>query len=118
MCHTQELGSHIQGQGHNQRSEVKYFLCDYLKLAEGQGHTEKQNKMTTYVLCKTGSLSVFKVTARDQGHYKGPLGSFVTYCNISCIIVILQGDIRFVYLLELPRQGDSNKYTKHMIHEG
>ena len=39
--------------------------------------------MTSYVLCKTGSLAVFKVTARDQGHYKGPSGAFVTYCNIS-----------------------------------
>ena len=26
-----------------------------------------------------GFLAVFKVTARDQGHYKGPLGAFVTY---------------------------------------
>ena len=32
-----------------------------------------------------GSLAVFKVTARDQGHHKGPLGAFVTYCNISCL---------------------------------
>ena len=32
-----------------------------------------------------GSLAVFKVTARDQGHYKGPSGAFVTYCNISCL---------------------------------
>ena len=40
--------------------------------------------MTTYVLCKTGCLAVFKVTARDQGHYTGPAGAFVTYCNISC----------------------------------
>ena len=31
-----------------------------------------------------GSLAVVKVTARDQDHYKGPLGAFVTYCNISC----------------------------------
>ena len=31
-----------------------------------------------------GSLAVFKVTASDQGHYKGPSGAFVTYCNISC----------------------------------
>ena len=31
-----------------------------------------------------GSLAVFKVTARDQGHFKGPSGAFVTYCNISC----------------------------------
>ena len=34
-----------------------------------------------------GSLAVFKVTARDQGHYKGPLGAFVTYCNISCFFI-------------------------------
>ena len=37
---------------------------------------------------------MFKVTARDQGHYKGPSGAFVTYCNISCYIwcaVIGQG---------------------------
>ena len=34
MCRAQELGSHIQGQGHNQGSEVKSFLCDFLKLAE------------------------------------------------------------------------------------
>ena len=32
------------------------------------------------------SLAVFKVTARDQGQYKGPLGAFVTYCNISCLL--------------------------------
>ena len=40
----QDLGSHIQGQGHNQGSEVKYFLCEYLKLAEAHcvklAHTE------------------------------------------------------------------------------
>ena len=34
----------------------------------------------------SGSLAVFKVTARDQGHYKVPSGAFVTYCNISCFI--------------------------------
>ena len=34
----------------------------------------------------SGSLAVFKVTARDQGHFKGPSGAFVTYCNISCFI--------------------------------
>ena len=32
----------------------------------------------------SGSWAVSKVTARDQGHYKGPSGAFVTYCNISC----------------------------------
>ena len=34
----------------------------------------------------SGSLAVFKVRARDLGHYKGPSGAFVTYCNISCLI--------------------------------
>ena len=38
-----------------------------------------------------GSLAVFKVTARDQGHYKGPSGAFVTYCNISCFFIDFQG---------------------------
>ena len=33
-CYTLGLGYHIQDQGHNQRSEVKSCLCDYLKLAE------------------------------------------------------------------------------------
>ena len=37
----------------------------------------------------SGSLAVFKVTARDQGHYKGPLGAFVTYCNIFCLLFSL-----------------------------
>ena len=37
----------------------------------------------------SGSLAVFKVTARDQGHYKGPWGAFVTYCNISCLFLFL-----------------------------
>ena len=35
----------------------------------------------------SGSLAVFKVTARDQGHFKGPSGAFVTFCNISCSIL-------------------------------
>ena len=30
---------------------------------------------------------MFKVTARDQGRYKGPSGAFVTYCNISCFLI-------------------------------
>ena len=29
----------------------------------------------------SGFLAVFKVTARDQGHYKGPSGAFITYCT-------------------------------------
>ena len=36
-----------------------------------------------------GSLAVFKVTARDQGHYKGHSGAFVTYGNITCLASLL-----------------------------
>ena len=32
---------------------------------------------------RLSSLAVFKIIARDHGHYKGPSGAFVTYCNIS-----------------------------------
>ena len=31
------------------------------------------------------SLAAFKVTARNQGQYKGPSGAYVTHCNISLI---------------------------------
>ena len=31
--------------------------------------------------------------------------------------VIFQENICFVYLLESPQQGDSNKHTKHMSHK-
>ena len=34
----------------------------------------------------SGSMAVFKVTARDQGHYKGPSGAFA-YCNVSCYVM-------------------------------
>ena len=37
----------------------------------------------------SGSLAMFKVTARDQGHYKGPSGAYVTCCNISCLSILL-----------------------------
>ena len=70
--------------------------------------------MTSYVLCKTGSLAVFKVTARDQGHYKGPSGAFVTYCNISCFVFFfdfLQHEGMLYFLI----RGDSNEYTEHTI---
>ena len=84
----QELGFLIQGQGHNQGSEVKYFLCDYLKLAEAHcikwSHRKVRQNDNLCPVQDSGSLAVFKVRARDQGHYKGPSGAFVTYCNISC----------------------------------
>ena len=39
---------------------------------------------------------MFKVTARDQGHYKGHSGAFVTYCNISCSAYSFMGGGRVV----------------------
>ena len=36
----------------------------------------------------SGSMAVFKATARDQGQYKGLSGAFVTYCNISCFLFV------------------------------
>ena len=46
---------------------------------------------------------------------------FCTKISGSCIFsmishVILQENTHFVYLLESPRRGDSNNYTKHMIY--
>ena len=73
VCLAQKLGYYAQGQGHN------HVRC--------QIELKIRSEMTSYVLCKTGSLAEFKVTARDQGHYKGPSGAFVTYCNISCYIL-------------------------------
>ena len=34
MCWVQELGSHVQGQEHNQGSEVKSSLCNNFKPTE------------------------------------------------------------------------------------
>ena len=53
----------------------------------GSHRKVKQND-TLHPVQDSGSLAVFKVTARDQGHYKGPSGAFVTY--ISCFTFIFQ----------------------------
>ena len=58
-----------------------------LCLRPGSHRKVKQNDNLCLVQ-DSGSLAVFKVTARDQGHYKGPLGVFVTYCNISCFFFL------------------------------
>ena len=63
------------------------MIC--LCLRSGSHRKVKQNDN----LCPVqdpGSLAVFKVTARDQGHYKGPSGAFVTYSNISFYLSIYQ----------------------------
>ena len=41
----------------------------------------------------SGFLAVFKVTARDQDHYKGPSGALVTYCNISCSYLFSENQV-------------------------
>ena len=67
---------------------MSYVLCP----SAGAHRKVKQNNN----LCPvqgSGSLAVFKVTARDQGHYKGPSGAFVTYCNISCL------ELEFQYIV-------------------
>ena len=48
-----------------------------------------------------GSLAVFKVTARDQGHYKGHSGAFDTYCNISCSFKNSRKDLDPSYRMDL-----------------
>ena len=68
MYHTQELGSHIQGQGHNQGSEVKYFLCDYLKLAEA--HCVKLKKNVNHNKKECHTLYLCSQT-QGQGHNLG-----------------------------------------------
>ena len=71
--------------------------------------------MTSYVLCKTGSLAVFKVTARDQGHYKGPSGAFVTYCNISCFYLgFISGETQL--RLKIPRNQDIGSLSNVEVH--
>ena len=95
-CVTHDLGSYAQGQGSDQRS--KSCLSNNSKTTEAN-LTKLHRKIEHYDMVfhaqelgsyaqGQGSLAVFKVTARDQGHYKGPSGAFVTYCNISCFTVL------------------------------
>ena len=105
-CVTHDLGSYAQGQGRDQRS--KSCLSNNSKTTEAN-LTKLHRKIEHYDMVfhaqelgsyaqGQGSLAVFKVTARDQGHYKGPSGAFVTYCNISCFILVLLVIIYFFTL--------------------
>ena len=60
----------------------------------------------------SGSLAVFKVTARDQGQYKGPSGAFVTYCNISCFFFVILN----VKQLSIPKLVDDKTRTPQVGH--
>ena len=64
------------------------FLCP----RSGSHRKVKQNDNLCPVQ-DSGSLAEFKVTARDQGHYKGPSGAFVTFCNISCLIYFIAWNV-------------------------
>ena len=93
MCHTHDLGSYTQGQGRDQvrgqnrvSAITQKLEANLTKLHRKIEHYDKvfhAQELGSYAQGQ-GSLAVFKVTARDQGHYKGPSGAFVTYCNISC----------------------------------
>ena len=95
MCHTHDLGSYAQGQGHDQRSKSclsnnsKTTEANLMKLHRKIEHYDMvfhAQELGSYAQGQ-GSLAVFKVTAKDQGHYKGPSGAIVTYCNISCFFM-------------------------------
>ena len=58
----------------------------------------------------SGSLAVFKVTARDQGHHKGPSGAFVTYCNISCSYLSLKLYAVIPHLNRLAKTDEGSQY--------
>ena len=67
----------------------------------------------------SGFLAVFKVTARDQGHYKGPSGAFVTYCNISCFNIIFKyhkwaGEYIYSRTVHLTVTYNFNAYSKQV----
>ena len=64
---------------------MRRFVIIKIKVLRSRSGSHRKVKKTDN-LCfvqDSGSLAVFKVTARDQCHYKGPSGAFVTYCNIS-----------------------------------
>ena len=94
MCHTHDLGSYAQGQdrdqvrGQNRVSAITQTTeANLPNLHRKIEHYDKvfhAQELGSYAQGQ-GSLAVFKFTARDQGHYKGPSGAFVTYCNISCL---------------------------------
>ena len=62
-----------------------YVIIKVKVLCPRSGSHRKVKKMTIYVLCKT---LVPWLCSRSQpgikGQYKGSLGAFVTYCNLSC----------------------------------
>ena len=62
-----------------------YVIIKIKVLCPRSGSQRKVKQKDNLCLVQdSGSLAVFKVTARDHCHDKGPLGAFVTYCNISC----------------------------------
>ena len=54
----------------------------------------------------SGSLAVLKVTARDQGHYKGPSGAFVTYCNISFFLIMRDFSFKYCFCVSEVQDGE------------
>ena len=83
--------------------------------------------MLNFVISGRGGITLFYITVNllynDIRYYRKiryNVNSVYTKVSGSCIFncyshVILQENIRFLYLLESPRRGDSNKYTKRVI---
>ena len=101
VCRANDLDLYAQGPGHNRVKGQNLVSAITQKTTEAN-LTKLHRKIEHYVKLhevfhaqelgsyaqSQGSLAVFKVTARDQGHYKGHSGAFVTYCNISCIYLL------------------------------
>ena len=74
------------------------FLCP------SQGHTEQNDNLCP--VQDSGSLAVFKVTARNQGHYKGPSGGHLLHIITFLVTVCYDSQLPVLTLVCC----DSNLY--------
>ena len=71
VCHTHDLGSYAQGQGLGQvRGQNRVSAITQKLLKQERYNIIHAQELGSYAQGQ-GSLAVFKVTARDQGYYKG-----------------------------------------------
>ena len=77
VCHAHNLGSHVQGPGHDQGSEVKSSFCNNLKPTEANFFKlyKKLNHNKTYV---THNIYIPKC----QGHNLGSGANYVTAITV------------------------------------
>ena len=86
MCHTQDTGSHTQDQDHSQVKGQAVYLYphEYSYISEVNFECHRKVKQNENLFHVQDSGSMFKDTTRCQRSVRGPLGAFVTYCNIFC----------------------------------